>query len=832
MVRFTLIVVEKFRKGTTARRLGTFATRTKAEQIRSEKKFVGRRGTPFIVPESEAAAFIASRKTGIFAPKFVPPTQAELKRAAERKKSQERFERRREQAKLPTREGGIARQILFSEFGIRAEAAAAQLILTKAQLKREKAIERFRRISRTAGKIDIQREAFTLTTGGVPLTLLGQPGKLIFEEKIEDFPTGFIPKRPIAPGETMILEGPQIDFLGERRFGTGATIGAAPTRAELRQQTRELSLFPAEAQLLFRKTREEIKEQEKLIRALGAGGAAAFGAELTLTGGPKAIEAIPEALAFGALTFVSPPAAALVGTIALGFSIPGLQEEIREKGLLRASASELPTIAVFTAAGGAGARLRTTGVVRGAKSDIKFEQLLEKDIDPSFTFDAKPFAIVSKGKAPKFLQRSLTGKIITPGKLEFLLKDVGAGADVVKPTTIKELRILLGQAERVSLTREQAGQLDIFKPEIEEFLLAEPGRKGLITPGKLGIKTRQLQLRETFPTVAQKGAFVLAQLPRISRPTKQLTLFPSGKKGQLLFQQQFDIGEIFRGAGEGLRRFGELGPELPRVAGAEARAGRLGFIPSISTGLFSGVDTDLIVSQRTQLIQESLFEPIQIPISKQKFKSKSILDVDILQDQLLEFKQKQAVDVDILQDQKLELTTLQDILQEPVLRQRAKKQPALFEPPPEKQRKIKGAIFGFGEMPGFAETKAGFDVIIREKGQDLKANTKSLPRNRALNFGADIIDNSAAASFRIRKSKKAADVGFDDGFFFLKNKFRSPATKSKLPPKQFIEKNLFRIDSAGERAGITAKGLIARRKKAMKNQALDFDFGFAGGIGL
>ncbi|HEC66657.1 MAG TPA: hypothetical protein ENI23_15380 [bacterium] len=139
-------------------------------------------------------------------------------------------------------------------------------------------------------------------------------------------------------------------------------------------------------------------------------------------------------------------------------------------------------------------------------------------------------------------------------------------------------------------------------------------------------------------------------------------------------------------------------------------------------------------------------------------------------------------------------------------------------------------ILGFDDIPGVTAAQQGFDVIVRQKGQDVKANTKSLPRNRAINELQDIIDNSAAASGRIRESKQPTDILFDDAFNPLGNKFRSPARKSKLPPKQFVEKNTFRIDSAGERAGITAKGLIARRKKAARSQALDFDFG--GGMGL
>ena len=70
MVAFSLIVVEKFRKGTDVRSLGTFTSKTLAEQKRGEIRFAGKRGQPFIIPTSEVPSFIASRKTGIFKPTF------------------------------------------------------------------------------------------------------------------------------------------------------------------------------------------------------------------------------------------------------------------------------------------------------------------------------------------------------------------------------------------------------------------------------------------------------------------------------------------------------------------------------------------------------------------------------------------------------------------------------------------------------------------------------------------------------------------------------------------------------------------------------------------
>ncbi len=117
------------------------------------------------------------------------------------------------------------------------------------------------------------------------------------------------------------------------------------------------------------------------------------------------------------------------------------------------------------------------------------------------------------------------------------------------------------------------------------------------------------------------------------------------------------------------------------------------------------------------------------------------------------------------------------------------------------------------ENPFFPKVKTkaqklrkAFDVLVKEKGKLLKANTKPLPKNKALNLGADITDNSAAATFTIRKSNKKTKLR-DDLRFAKISKFRKKGNF-------FIELNRNRIDSPGELQGITAKGLIALRKKA------------------
>ena len=135
--KFVLIVTEKFRKGTSVRVIST-GTQQEVSQRRSEIKFAGRRGQPFIIPESEVKAFTAARQTGIFKPTFDPVKAREEEAAAiRRQKEQSRFERLRTTAKEPTREGTIARQILQSEFGIQTK-EPTKVVVTPEQLRKIK----------------------------------------------------------------------------------------------------------------------------------------------------------------------------------------------------------------------------------------------------------------------------------------------------------------------------------------------------------------------------------------------------------------------------------------------------------------------------------------------------------------------------------------------------------------------------------------------------------------------------------------------------------------------------------------------------------------------
>jgi len=90
-----------------------------------------------------------------------------------------------------------------------------------------------------------------------------------------------------------------------------------------------------------------------------------------------------------------------------------------------------------------------------------------------------------------------------------------------------------------------------------------------------------------------------------------------------------------------------------------------------------------------------------------------------------------------------------------------------------------------------------------------KANTVPLSEEAALSLGGSAVDNSAAASFRIKEaSGKARRLKINvDPWSMIKFKFYKKGNT-------FIEKSSNRIDSTGELKGISALGWIANQQKA------------------
>jgi hypothetical protein len=109
--------------------------------------------------------------------------------------------------------------------------------------------------------------------------------------------------------------------------------------------------------------------------------------------------------------------------------------------------------------------------------------------------------------------------------------------------------------------------------------------------------------------------------------------------------------------------------------------------------------------------------------------------------------------------------------------------------------------------------ESGYNVYMREFGKKVKANTKPLPKEEAQRLGMDIADNSLSASFIVTKTNSKVPSAFRTGAGV--NPYSSKFTASRRRPNWFNEKRSSRLDTLGERQGITAAKLISNRRKGI-----------------
>lgn len=122
---------------------------------------------------------------------------------------------------------------------------------------------------------------------------------------------------------------------------------------------------------------------------------------------------------------------------------------------------------------------------------------------------------------------------------------------------------------------------------------------------------------------------------------------------------------------------------------------------------------------------------------------------------------------------------------------------------------------GLPKLPKSVKNPSSYDVYVRRSGKYYKANGVSLTKAGANKFGKFIVNNSVRASYfvvgtglKARKTPKYITS--------TPNKyFRVTKTKSKLKSGSIVEKRKYRINTKGEKSGLSVSQLLsrARRKK-------------------
>lgn len=123
----------------------------------------------------------------------------------------------------------------------------------------------------------------------------------------------------------------------------------------------------------------------------------------------------------------------------------------------------------------------------------------------------------------------------------------------------------------------------------------------------------------------------------------------------------------------------------------------------------------------------------------------------------------------------------------------------------------------------------GFNVFVKDRyifhgkktkpERFVKVNRYPLSRGDALGLGGSAVDNSSAASFKIKPTGGVVKpLGLVvDPWSKINTKYNSRQTKKGLV---FVEKNKYRIDTKGEVEGVSALGWIAKQKKSVKKDVV------------
>lgn len=145
-----------------------------------------------------------------------------------------------------------------------------------------------------------------------------------------------------------------------------------------------------------------------------------------------------------------------------------------------------------------------------------------------------------------------------------------------------------------------------------------------------------------------------------------------------------------------------------------------------------------------------------------------------------------------------------------------------------------------GEKPVYRRgTQVGYETFVKaeKKKNFIKVSDKPLTREGAKDLGARIVDNRVNSTFKIQPIKKTVvkkgkkisqiklftgrELGRGDGYFNRTSyKYRDYKVSKKRPTKisnAWIEKEKYRIDTSGERQGLSIAGTksrIIKRRKA------------------
>ncbi len=120
--------------------------------------------------------------------------------------------------------------------------------------------------------------------------------------------------------------------------------------------------------------------------------------------------------------------------------------------------------------------------------------------------------------------------------------------------------------------------------------------------------------------------------------------------------------------------------------------------------------------------------------------------------------------------------------------------------------------------------RLGYKSLVKSKGKFKKVNIKPLSKTKAKDRGAYVTDRTVSATFKVKSVGKKKKLGKlpkkQRGYFKRKRKkfrgFKIVKGKRVKLKNKFIEKRKARIDTRGEKRGLTVAKLLRRERKKRK----------------
>jgi len=417
-----------------------------------------------------------------------------------------------------------------------------------------------------------------------------------------------------------------------------------------------------------------------------------------------------------------------------------------------------------------------------------------------------------------------------PFKIDLVRKDVAKQTDIATPFIVKERRGLLAERLKIvqRITTDPKEFFREFKvPIFEEPNLAKP--KGVkfkeivsvtekpealgisklefgedvaedfrellkTTPGEIKDLEKATKISIESPGVT-KREFVSLQKGKISPITTETKLFPKGKKAQVSVPElEFEPVQKVSKLGEEALITNKLDIDIPKIDIKK---------PSVGTEALGVASIEDIFGEQKISPLSELKSPQKTSVFSEVSLEKDIKSfqkIEPLKD-LTPIQRVESLS-DVRTDQTLETIKVQKIFT-PL------KAPDTFKPIDEiKRPKLKLEPKFKGK--NIFKKEQGYHAYVKQGGKFVKVTDKPLSYNNAYLRGLNVADETTAARVVLKKAGKSAQSPDQPIPYTSPDKFRSPIKKGKkiAVPNTFIEKNKYRIDSRGEREGITAKGLL------------------------